>query len=76
MRKETLSSINSNFYIDVNMNKIGLLKILTQDKKMKNLILILLILALANIGTDLTITQVPITGDLLAKLAKGASSYK
>lgn len=73
------------------MNKMGLLRMLTQEKKMRKLFVIFILLALANIGTDLTIAQVPVTGDLvntvldvifemvqlgiLAKLAKEGSSY-
>lgn len=65
---------------------------LTQEKKMRNLVIGFILLALANIGTDLTIAQVPVTGDLvntvldivfeivqlgiLAKLAREGSSYK
>lgn len=75
-----------------NMNKIGLLRMLTKEKKMRNLVVGFILLALANIGTDLTIAQVPVTGDLanavldiifeiiqlgiLAKLAKDGYSYK
>jgi TctA family transporter len=74
------------------MNKIGLLRMLAQEKKMRNLVIGFILLALANIGTDLTIAQVPVTGDLantvldivfeivqlgiLAKLAREGSSYK
>lgn len=76
----------------VNMNKIGLLRMFTKDKKMRNLFVGFILLALANIGTDLTIAQVPVTGDLanafldiifeiiqlgiLAKLAKDGYSYR
>ena len=75
-----------------NMNKIGLLKMLTQEKKMRNLFLGFILLSLANIGTDMTIAQVPVTGDLvnsfldiifeiiqlgiLAKIAKDGSIYR
>lgn len=74
-----------------NMNKVGLLRMLAQEKKMRNLVIGFILLALANIGTDLTIAQVPVTGDLvnaildivfeiiqlgiLAKLAREGSSY-
>lgn len=76
----------------VNMNKIGLLKMLAQEKKMRNLVVGFILLSLANIGTDLTIAQVPVTGDLvnafldiifeivqlgiLVKLAKDGSLYQ
>ncbi len=76
----------------VNMNKISLLKMVTQEKKMRNLVAGFIVLSLANIGTDLTIAQVPVSGDLvnafldlifeivqlgiLAKLAKDGSIYR
>ena len=74
------------------MSKIGLLRMLTQEKKLRNLVIGFIVLALANLGTDLTIAQIPVTGDLantvldfifeiiqlgiLAKLAKDGYSYK
>lgn len=47
------------------MNKIGLFEVFMENRSKKNMLIAFILLAFANIFTDITVAQIPVTGDII-----------